>query len=121
MIAQGSGVATGAGMQARDQAHRLAEQGRAQLMAGQAQAALALYEEALRLDPDFMPALRGRCQVFQALGQPAEVIAACDQALAHSSDDAGLHHSRAVGLRLLGRLHEAEAGFRRRHRPAAPG
>lgn len=100
-------------MQARDQAHKLAVQGRAQLMAGQAQAALGLYDEALRHDPDFMPALQGRCQVFQTLGQPAQVIAACEQALARSPDDAGLHYSRAVGLRLLGRWSEAEAGFRR--------
>jgi tetratricopeptide (TPR) repeat protein len=100
-------------MQARDQAHRLAAEGRTQLAAGQAQAALGLYDEALRLDPDFMPALQGRCQVFQALGRPAQVIAACEQALARSPDDAGLLYSRAVGLRLLSRWSEAEAGFRR--------
>jgi len=100
-------------MQARDQAHRLAAEGRVQLAAGQARAALGLFDEALRLDPDFMPALQGRCQVFQVLGQPSQVIAACEQALLRNPNDAGLQLSRAVGLRLLSRWSEAEAGFRR--------
>jgi tetratricopeptide (TPR) repeat protein len=99
-------------MPPRDEATALAERGRAALLAGQAQAALRLYDEALRHDPDFLAALRGRCQVFQALDQPAEVVAACERALALSPDDAGLHYSRAVGLRRLGRIAQAEEEFR---------
>ena len=99
-------------MPSRDEAPALAERGRAALLAGQAQAALRLYDEALRHDPNFIPALRGRCQVFQALDEPAEVVAACERALALAPDDAGLHYSRAVGLRRLGRMAQAEEGFR---------
>jgi tetratricopeptide (TPR) repeat protein len=99
-------------MPSRDDAPALAGRGRAALLAGQAQAALRFYDEALRHDPDLIAALRGRCQVFQALDKPAEVVAACERTLILAPDDAGLHYSRAVGLRRLGRMAQAEEGFR---------
>ncbi len=100
-------------MQAQEQARSLAEQGRAALLAGQPEAALRLYDGALRHDPEFIPALHGRCQAFQVLGRPAEVVDSSEQALRRTPGDAGLHHSRGVGLRLLARFAEAEASFRR--------
>lgn len=100
-------------MQAHEQAQSLAERGRAALQAGQPEAALRFYDGALSHDPDFVPALHGRCQVFQALGQSGDVVAACEQALRRTPDDAGLYYSHGVGLRHLGRLSEAEASFRR--------
>ena len=96
-----------------DSARALAERGQAELMAGRPAAALGLYDDALRLEPAFVPALRGRSFAFQALGRPAEVVEACERALAHLPDDVGLHYNRGIGLRMLGRLTEAEASLRR--------
>src|SRR4029077_11777903 len=106
-------IANGAGMPSRDEARSLAERGRAALLSGQARAALGFYDEALRHDPDFIIALHGLCQVFQALDQPAEVVAACERALKHMPGDAGLCYSLGVGLRRLGKPAEAEESFRR--------
>lgn len=100
-------------MQAQEQARSLAEQGRAALRAGQPEAALRFYDGALSHDPSFLAALHGRCHVFQALDRPADVVAACEQALHYTPDDAGLHYARGVGLRHLGRFPEAETSVRR--------
>jgi tetratricopeptide (TPR) repeat protein len=100
-------------MQSRDHARSLTEQGQAALTAGEVLSALNFYDDALRLDPDFVPALYGRCFALQAMGRPADVVAACERALARTPDVASLHYSRGVGLRLLGRLADAEACFRR--------
>lgn len=100
-------------VQPREQARSLTERGQAALSAGQAASALDFFDDALRLDPDFVLALCGRCLALQAMGRPADVVAACDQALARTPDVAALHYNRGVGLRLLERWVEAEACFRR--------
>jgi tetratricopeptide (TPR) repeat protein len=97
----------------QDRARSLAEEGKLALAAGEPLSALNIYDEALRFDPDFVPALYGRCFAFQAMGRPADVIEACDLALVRTPDVAFLHYGRGVGMRLLGRLPEAESPFRR--------
>src|ERR1700690_2554706 len=100
------------GMQSRERARSLTEQGQAALAAGRALSALNFYDDALRLDPEFVPALHGRCHALQVIGRPADVVAACERALALTPDGARLHYSRGVGLRRPGRFGEAGAGFR---------
>jgi tetratricopeptide (TPR) repeat protein len=100
-------------MHPQDHARSLTDRGRAALGAGEAERALACYDDALRFRSDYAPALYGRCLALQALGRAADVIAACDRALNLNPTIAGLHYNRAVGLRMLNRWAEAEAGFRR--------
>jgi tetratricopeptide (TPR) repeat protein len=97
----------------QDRARSLTERAKSALAAGEALSALKIYDEALRIDPDFVPALHGRCFAFQAMGRSADVIEACDRALVRTPDMAFLHYGRGVGLRLLGRVAEAESAFRR--------
>ncbi len=100
-------------MPSQDEASVLSERGRAELMAGRPALALGFFDDALRLEPALLPALRGRSFALQALDRPAEVVEACERALLHLPDDTTLHYNRGIGLRMLGRLPEAEASLRR--------
>lgn len=57
--------------------------------------ALALYDKALRLVPDFLEATRGLITVYRFLGRLTECEELCDTFLAHEPQDAEIQHLRS--------------------------
>lgn len=59
--------------------------------------ALATYDEAIAVQPDYAPAYLGRCRTLLGLKRPSEAIAACNDALAYRSlyPEAVLYKGRA--------------------------
>jgi serine/threonine protein kinase/tetratricopeptide (TPR) repeat protein len=47
--------------------------------------ALAVYDQAIRIQSDYAPAYLGRCKTLVALKRPSEAIVACNDALAYDS------------------------------------
>lgn len=80
-------------------------------MAGQHDAAIVSYEDALALDPDFAEAHFGLASALQFLGRHEEAIASHDRALAIDPDYAEAHCGRATSLRGLRRHGEAVVAY----------
>ena len=76
------------------------------------QAAVALYERAIELDPDSTSARRNLAIALHTGGRLEEAVAAYREHLARAPTDAGAHHQLAVALEGLGRLREAELEVR---------
>lgn len=70
--------------------------------------AIALYSEALRLDPGNIRALEGLLPLYQAQGRRVELIDAADQLIAIDPDNVTALSARAIG-RYLSREYEAAA------------
>jgi len=80
---------------------------------GRNEAALANYDRALSLRPDFMEAWSNRGAVLKGLRRHAEALESFDRALALQPDHVGVLNNRAGVLQELGRYPEALAGYDR--------
>ena len=81
--------------------------------AGQFEAALASYDAALALDPDYAHAWCNRGVVHQALGRHDSALASYDRAIALAPRDAMAHYNRALLLQQNARWAEALASYER--------
>ncbi|MBL8702192.1 MAG: tetratricopeptide repeat protein [Alphaproteobacteria bacterium] len=81
--------------------------------AGAGDAALALYDRVLSLQPGHVGALHASGVVLMALGRAAEGEARLSRAAAAEPGHAAIANDLAAAFRLLGRLDEARDGFRR--------
>ncbi|WP_322013102.1 tetratricopeptide repeat protein [Paraburkholderia sp. J12] len=91
-------------------AHNL--MGQAQQAAGQYEAAIGCYTEALRLQPDHAPALNDRGNARRRLGHADLALADYDAAVRLVPGNALFQGNRGVALRELGRHAEAIAALR---------
>jgi len=73
--------------------------------------ALTLFDQALRLKPDFGEMHHNRGVVLHQLGRLEEALASYDRALLHRPDEAGTHYNRGNALLQLARLGEAAASY----------
>lgn len=93
-----------------DAAHLLAV---AQAAQGKLDAALASYDRALRLRPDFPEALSNRGSTLERLGRFEDALASYDRALALRPDFVDALYNRGNVLRALGRHADAVASYDR--------
>ena len=92
------------------------------------QDAVAGYDRAIALSPDFAEAHLGRAFALKQLGQLDEALAAVDRAIELKPDTAAAHKARGSVLEALGRADEAKASIakaaeietRRARTPARP-
>ncbi|CCE12199.1 TPR repeat protein [Bradyrhizobium sp. STM 3843] len=80
---------------------------------GRNQLALAHYDRALALRPDFVEAWSNRGALLKAMGRQADALDSFDRALALRADHAGVINNRAGVLQELGRFDEALAYYDR--------
>jgi protein O-GlcNAc transferase len=80
---------------------------------GRREEALAAYERATALNPDFAEAHNNRGNALLALGRMQEAIAPFERALALNPGLVGAHYGRGYALLVLGKLAEADAAFER--------
>jgi tetratricopeptide (TPR) repeat protein len=80
---------------------------------GRNEAALANYDRALSLRPDFMEAWSNRGSVLKGMRRHAEALESYDRALALQPEHVGVLNNRAGVLQELGRQLEALAGYDR--------
>ena len=73
--------------------------------------ALAAYEAAITLKPDYTEAQNGRAIVLATLNRLGEAVAGFDRAIALKPDYAEAYNNRGIVLQELGRLDEALASF----------
>ena len=73
--------------------------------------ALAAFQQAAELKPDFYDAKLNAGAMLIKLNRPKEAMEVFTQARSIRSDDPNLHHNLGVTLSMLGRLPEAEAEF----------
>ena len=92
-------------------AQRSFEEGRAQRRHGNVAAAIACFEEVLRLQPDFIPAFNNLANLLQARGDNAAAVALFERALTLAPDKAVLHCNLASLRQILGEPEQARAGF----------
>jgi protein O-GlcNAc transferase len=78
---------------------------------GKSQEALASYDQAIKLKPNYAEAYSNRGVVLKELGQLAEAIASYDQAIKLKPDDVGAYYNRGNALKGLGQLAEAIASY----------
>lgn len=74
-------------------------------------AALAAYDQALALRPDFADAHNSRGVTLKQLGRLEEALAAYDLAILHAPRSANAHINRANALQKLGRSEDAIAAY----------
>ena len=80
---------------------------------GKLQEAVASYEMAIQLKPDFADAYSNRGTALQELGQLDEAVASCEKAIQLKPDYAKAYSNRGAALQELGRLDEAVANYER--------
>ena len=80
---------------------------------GRLEEALAAYDRAVCLKPDYAKAYAGRGAIFFQQGRLEEALATYDQALRKEPDAAELHLNRGVVLQRQGRLEKALAAYDR--------
>ncbi len=80
---------------------------------GQLEAAIASYNRAVELRPDYAYAFCNRGAVQQALGLTTEALSSYDQAIKHQATDAMAHYNRALLMQDCSRWDEALAGYDR--------
>ncbi len=74
---------------------------------GKFEGAIDLYQQALRLAPDFVEAHLNLAGVFSRVGKQQDAIAECQQALRLKPDQPDAHYNLAIELELAGRPREA--------------
>ena len=79
---------------------------------GRLEDALADFDRALAIWPDYLEALNNRASVLIGLKQPAAALTSCDKALAIRPDTGQVLNNRGIALRDLGRRDEAVTAFR---------
>jgi serine/threonine protein kinase len=90
-------------------------------LADDAAAAVADFDQALRIDPDHLPALRGKASALsEHLGRPTDAAAVLDRVLTFPGATVEDRAGRAVLLARLGRAKEARAEARACVRPGTP-
>ncbi len=80
---------------------------------GQPAEALASYDRAIALKPDFAEAFNNRGRALATLGRLAEALDSYDRATALKPDQAAAHNNRGNALKDLGRPEEALASYDR--------
>src|SRR5947209_2479826 len=79
---------------------------------GRQEDALAIYERALRLEPEYVPALYGKGATLFLLKRYEESVTAYDRAIqASAHPDARYHYGKASALRKLKRYEESLAAY----------
>jgi protein O-GlcNAc transferase len=81
--------------------------------AGELEAAVASYDQAIALDPGHSAALCNRGTVLERLNRPDAALASYERAIRCTPGDALSHYNHASLLQRLGRPAEALAGFER--------
>lgn len=71
--------------------------------------AIADYNAALKLDPEYAPSYNGRCAAFNAKGNAALAIADCDQAIQIDPKFAWAYNNRSIAKRAKGDSAGADA------------
>lgn len=84
---------------------------RMQLSRGQTDAGAAALEEALKVQPDFVPALLDKGDVLLGAGKPEEALALYDRAVAAQEKNATAHFKRGTVLQLQKRHVEAKQAY----------
>src|SRR5574340_1654804 len=77
---------------------------------GRREDALSIYEDALKLNPEYAPALAGKGKTHSQLYQYEEALKAFEQAIQVAPDDAEIYsyyHGKAYALRELQRYDES--------------
>ncbi|HEY4031618.1 MAG TPA: tetratricopeptide repeat protein [Caulobacteraceae bacterium] len=74
---------------------------------GRADEALASFDQAIALDPDYADAHHSRGVVLRELGRPEDAVAAFDRAIALRPAHPEAHYDRGLALRALGRFEAA--------------
>ncbi len=85
------------------------EQGLEQANLGDLEAAIALWDQALAIDPNFAPAWHNRGSALGTIGQTEEAIASFDRALALNAQDIEALNAKGQVLYSLGQWPEAIA------------
>ena len=85
--------------------------GRMQLARGNAQAGIKAIDAALKIDPDFVPALLDKGDVLLGTGKTEQALALYDRAIAHDNRNATAHFKRAVLLQQEGRSAQARQAY----------
>ena len=80
--------------------------------AGRPNEAIARYQRALALKPDYVPAMNNLGTALRAAGRVDEAVAVYDRALATTADRASVFVNRGNALMAAGRLEDAVASFR---------
>jgi tetratricopeptide (TPR) repeat protein len=89
----------------------LRELGRLLDSAKEYEAAIASYDKALSIQPDYHQAWNNRGSALDDLGRYQEAIASYDKALSIQPDDHQAWYNRGIALRNLGRYQEAIASY----------
>jgi len=89
------------------------QRGNAENRLGRWQPALAAYDRAIALDPQFAYAHCNRGAVLERLGRWDDALASYDRALALTPDDVLTHYNRGSVLKQLGRFEEALTSYDR--------
>ena len=79
---------------------------------GKFEEAIAAFNKALLIKPDYVEAHNNMGAVFQVQGKFEEAIAAFNKALLIKPDYAEAHYNFGIALQALGKLKEAEASYR---------
>jgi len=95
--------------QASAEAERWSNQGFQKYMTGDFVGAIASWEQAIALKPDFHEAWSNRGLVLYALGRYEEAIASCDQAIEFKPNNDAAWNNRGLALHALGWYEEAIA------------
>lgn len=80
---------------------------------GEYERALASYDEALRIDPNHIHALRGRARSLMQLGQSPQALAAFNTAIALAPDFGATYANRGVLHDRMGRYQQAIDDYER--------
>ncbi len=80
---------------------------------GQQRAAIAMFQKAIRLDPQFVDAQRNMAQTLILLDMPEKALKLLDRMVANAPGDEGAHYLQAQALANQGQTEAAEAAASR--------
>ena len=108
-----SALLEGSGLEARWRAAVLGRRGETYRLTGRYEEALADFDRAIELDPDYAWAIANRGEAYEALGRYEEALADFDRAMEFDPDLDWAIASRGQVYEALGRYEEALADFER--------